>query len=134
MTYLQPSLFIIPIIALSVVIVCYIYYAKKASDRKAFKQLILAISMVAFLANFAWEVLQGPFYSGYEYDIEHISFCALASVADVLMVLILYFGLTFFYKNPFWIKKITLFRLVTLILIGGIGAILGEIRQCQLFP
>ncbi len=35
---------------------------------------------------------------------EHIAFCALASVADVLMVLLLYFGLALLYKNPFWVQ------------------------------
>ncbi len=63
------------------------------------------------------------------YDFKHIAFCALASLADVLMVLLLYFGLALIFKNPFWIKPLKLYRVVILVLIGGAGAVLSEMRH-----
>ena len=34
-----------------------------------------------------------------------VAFCALAILADVIMVLLLYFGLRFIFKNPFCAEK-----------------------------
>ncbi|MCY7423199.1 MAG: hypothetical protein LH478_15810, partial [Chitinophagaceae bacterium] len=63
------------------------------------------------------------------YSLSHIAFCGLASVADAIMVILIYFVLAIIYKDPLWIKHINLQRTLILILIGGIGAILAEMRH-----
>ncbi len=85
--------------------------------------------LLAFILNFAWEVIQGPLYKGFTYSKFHIAFCALASVADAIMVLLLYFVFAIIYKQPFWIKHLNLQRTLVLVFIGGTGAILAEIRH-----
>ena len=79
--------------------------------------------------NFAWEIIQGPLYKGFTYKISHIGFCGLASVADAIMVLLIYFVLATVYKDPLWIKHLNLKRTLILVLVGGLGAILGEMRN-----
>jgi hypothetical protein len=63
------------------------------------------------------------------FDVKHIAFCGLASVADAIMVLLLYFVFATLYKEPFWIKHINIHRTLMLIIISGIGAILAEMRH-----
>ncbi len=79
--------------------------------------------------NFVWEITQMPLYQGYAFDAKHIAFCGLASVADAIMVLLLYLAFATLYKQPFWIKHINIQRSLMLIVIGGIGAILAELRH-----
>lgn len=88
---------------------------------------ILVIAILAFKLNFVWELVQGPLYEGYEYDWQHISICALASVVDMLMIFLLLFGFAIIYKSVYWIKHLTYNRIITLMLVGAIGAILAEI-------
>ena len=68
-------------------------------------------------------------YKDASFDIQHIAFCGLASVADAIMVLLIYFVFATIYKQPFWIKHINIQRTLMLIVIGGIGAILAELRH-----
>ena len=58
-----------------------------------------------------------------------MSYCALASAEDAVMVVLLYFALTLIYKNVFWIRQLTIKRTLVLMLIGGIGAFLSEARH-----
>ncbi len=126
---LHLSLFIVPVIVLSLVIGTYMYLLKKTEDKSFFKQLMARIAIVAFVLNLTWELSQGPLYEGYVYDFQHISFCTLASVADVLMVLLLYQGFAFILQEPLWIGKITWGRVLALMSVGALGAILAEIRH-----
>lgn len=127
MENLRLDIFVIPVIALGFVIGLYFYFLKRVPERRIYKQYILTIAILAFVFNFIWEVAQGPLYKGYEYDWQHISFCALASVADMLMVLILLFLFGLIYNNVFWTKNFTTFRVVILMLAGGVGAIIAEV-------
>ena len=132
MNDIQPIIFLIPVIVLIMVIVLYFYLVKKTTDRKAFKKFIFIMIFFAFLLSFAWELIQIPLYKNPVYDIDHIAFCALASLADVLMVLLLYFGLSFIFKDPFWLQDFKLKRVLLLVLIGGAGAVLSEMRHLSL--
>jgi hypothetical protein len=58
--------------------------------------------------------------------VQNISFCALASVVDAIMVLLLYFVLSLIYKDSLWIHKLTIMRILIIVWIGGFGAILFE--------
>jgi len=73
-----------------------------------------------------WEVAQGPLYEGFQYDLGHVAFCALASVADMFMVLILLFAFGLIFKNVCWIVPLRFNRSLVLILVGGVGAMLAE--------
>lgn len=126
---LHVSLFIVPVIVLSLVVGTYVYLLKKTADKSFFKRLIARIAILAFVLNLTWELAQGPLYEGYVYDFQHISFCTLASVADVLMVLLLYQGFASILKEPFWMGSPTVGRVLTLMSVGALGAILAEIRH-----
>lgn len=132
MKTLQPLIFLIPVVALTLVVIFYFIIQKKATDKILFKRFTFITLLLAFILNFAWEIIQGPLYIGFTYSISHIAFCGLASVADAIMVLLIYFVMTIIYKDPLWIKHINLPRSLILILIGGVGAILAEMRHLSL--
>lgn len=62
-------------------------------------------------------------------NFQHIAFCSLASVADAIMVLLIYFGFALIYKSPLWISKLTIPRTLLLMLVGGVGAVASEVRH-----
>jgi hypothetical protein len=132
MKTLQPLIFLIPGVALILVVVFYFIILKKATDIKLFKRFTFSTLLLALILNFAWEIIQGPLFIGFTYSIFHIAFCGLASVADAIMVLLIYYVMSIIYKDPLWIKHINLQRTLILILIGGIGAILAEMRHLSL--
>lgn len=130
MNDLKPAIFLMPVIALILVVALYVFFYQKSSNKTRFKKSVLLITILAFLLNFAWEVVQGPLYEGFSKDIQHIAFCALAAVADAVMVLLLYLAFALVYnKNPFWVQKLTTLRIAIVVLAGGIGAILTEMRH-----
>ena len=129
MINIQPAIFLVPIIVFTLVVAMYCSLLKNTAHKKAFKQLILVIAVLAFLLNFAWELVQLPLYKGAAYDIQHIAFCALASVADVLMVLLLYLCFALINKKTFWMQHIGFRQVFILMIIGGIGAIIAEIAH-----
>lgn len=132
MNNLKPVIFLIPLIVLIIVCTLYFIFLKKAANKKTFKKFIFIMIVFAFLLNIAWELIQIPLYKNPAYDTNHIAFCALASLADVLMVLLLYFGLSFIFKDPFWLQDFKLKRVLLLVLIGGAGAVLSEMRHLSL--
>jgi hypothetical protein len=126
---LQPVIFLIPVTALIVVVILYFILLKSVRNKTSFTRFIFITAILAFILNFAWEIIQMPLYKNNVYDVRHISFCALASVADAVMVLLLYFSFALVYKNAFWIKGINIQMALLLSLTGGIGAILAEMRH-----
>lgn len=126
---LKPAIFIMPVVALSIVIILYVRFAKEASRKHLFKTFSLTVSTLAFLMNFLWELLHGPLYQGFTYNIKMISFFALASIADAIMVLLIYFSFSLVYKDPLWIKELSFKRGFLIVIVGGIGAVLTEIRH-----
>lgn len=127
MNTMKPIIFLFPVIALILVSILYFSLLKNATDKKVFNCYIFIITVLAFLLNFAWELIQIPLYKNAYYNVAHIAFCALASVADVIMVLLLYFVFALIFKNLQWIQHLKWQRLVIVILIGGAGAALAEI-------
>ncbi len=97
MNNLNPVIFLIPVIALTLTVLMFIYLLKKADNKAAFKRFVYTTLVLAFLLNFAWEVIQIPLYNNASFSVQHIAFCALASVADVTMVLLIYFCFAFIY-------------------------------------
>jgi hypothetical protein len=126
------AIFLLPGIALILVFLFYFILKNKSFDKPAFKKLSVIILVWALLLNFIWEMAQMPLFRGMVFNIENILFCALASVADAIMTLLLYFGFAFIYDKPSWVKNMTPSRIISLIIVGGIGAILAEIRHTSL--
>ena len=124
---ISAGIFIVPTIVFSVVMFLYFYFKKQVEQKKDYWRTVITIAMTAFMFNLIWEIAQGPLYGGFEYDLNHISFCALASVADMLMVLILFFAFALIYNDVFWTGNMGIKRIGSLILVGGTGAIFAEI-------
>ncbi|OJY97497.1 MAG: hypothetical protein DI535_21880 [Citrobacter freundii] len=132
MNTLNPIIFLVPVIALILVVLLLLYLLKKVDNKEVFKRFVVITLVLAFLFNLAWEVLQMPLYKDAPFNIQHIAFCALASVADAIMVLLIYFCFALIYKNPLWVQEFTMLRILILMLVGGIGAILAEMRHLSL--
>lgn len=99
MEKLTLGIFVVPIIALTLIITLYLYFLKKEINKHKYKQFVFTTAGGAFILNFVWELAHGPLYEGFKYDLNHVSFCALASVADMFMVLILVFAFGLIYKK-----------------------------------
>lgn len=127
MQFLSFSAIILPVLVISLNIVLYFILLRKTTPKILFKYFVVLLIPFAFLFNVVWEILQIPLYQGGTYAWNHILFCVIASFADAIMVLLIYFGFAFLYKNALWIKDLTTAKVIFLILTGGIGAILAEI-------
>jgi hypothetical protein len=132
MPSLSLSIIIIPGIAILLDILLYVFLLRQTTEKKMFKRFVITTILLAFLFNVAWEILQIPLFKGGVYEWQHILFCILASVADVIMVLIIYFGFALIYKDELWIKNLKAIRIIILILTGGAGAVLAELRHLSI--
>lgn len=129
MNTVNPLIFLVPVIALLIIIILYFNFLKRVQNKTALTRLVIILSILAFSLNFAWEIIQLPLYQNNSFDLRHVSFCAVASLADVIMVLLIYFVLGKIYKSPFWIKDITFDKALFLIFTGGMGAVLSEMKH-----
>ena len=129
MNNLNSLIFLVPVIALSLVVLLFIYLLKKADDKVVFKRFVFTTLVLAFLLNFAWEVIQMPLYKDTSFSVQSVAFCALASVADAIMVLLIYFGFALIYREPLWVQNLSLARISLLMFVGAIGAIIAEMRH-----
>lgn len=126
MNVIKPAIFVVPGIAFILISTLYYFLVPKSANRKTFNKFILVMIILAFQTNFIWEIIQIRYYKNPTYDIKHIAFCGLASLADVLMVLLLYFGFATIYNNIFWISPLQFQKIIVMVLLGGAGAILSE--------
>jgi chromate transport protein ChrA len=126
MDNLSLGIFVVPIITLTLIIIFYIHFLRKVENKRKYQYFIVTTAVAAFILNLVWELAHGSLYKGFQYDLGHIAFCALASVADMFMVLILLFAFGLIYKNVLWIEPVRFDRSLVLILVGGVGAILAE--------
>ncbi len=129
MENLKLTIFILPFITLLVVAFFYVSILRKTTNKIVFRKMVIITSLFAYIFNLGWELVHLPLYIGGSYTLRHISICALASVADVIMVLLMYLSFGLIYKNPLWVNEFTWQRKLVLILIGGVGAVLGEMRH-----
>ena len=132
MDKLQPYIFLMPVVALTLSVIFYSILLKKLANKTVFQQFVFIAFLFSFLLNLAWELIQAPLYNGFTFSVSHITFCGLAALADAIMVMLIYFSLAIIYKNPLWIQRFNFQRTFTLILIGGIGAILSEMRHLSI--
>ena len=129
---MKPIIFLLPIIALTLGAILYVLSLKAATEKKVFKRFIFNVGIIAFVLNLVWELIQTPLYKDGSYSISHITFCALGSVADSIMVLLLYLVLALIFRNPFWVQHVKWQMITLVILTGGIGAILSERRHISI--
>lgn len=129
MVNLTPGMFVTPTIALTAIALLYVYFLKKASNKPLFRRFVGAVAGLAFLLNYAWEIGHCPLYTVCVYDGPHLIFLALASLADVIMVGLLYFGFALIYRNGLWMMHPTTSRVFWLMLVGGVGATVSEIAH-----
>jgi len=85
--------------------------------------LLLLISIISFVLNLIWENLQAPLYQGYGNFWQHLSICSVASLGDVLIILVLYFILVMVNKNIFWITKISKSDIILVVTLGFLIAV-----------
>lgn len=126
------SITIIPAIAILVDTVLYAFLLRHTNQKKIFNRFMITTILFAFFFNVAWEILQIPLFKGGVYEWHHILFCVLASVADVIMVLLIYFGFALIYKNALWVKNINTNRIIVLLVTGGVGAVFAEVWQLSI--
>lgn len=126
---LTPGMFVVPVLALTFSVVLYVYFLKRSSAKPVFRRFVSALVGLAFLLNYVWEIGHCPLYTSCTYDLPHFVFLALASLADVIMVGLLYFGFALIYRDGLWIMHLTISRVLWLILVGGAGATVSEIAH-----
>jgi len=129
MTNLTPALFVAPTIALTGAALLYAYFRKSAADKFLFRRFSGLVTVLAFLLNFAWELSHCPLYKGCGYDFAHVTFLALASLADAILAVLLYFGFALVYRNGMWACPLTARRGFWLMVVGGTGAIVSEVAH-----
>lgn len=129
MVDLTPGMFVTPVIALAAIALLYIYFLKDAPDKPLFRRFVGAVAGLSFLLNYGWEIGHCPLYTVCVYDRPHMIFLALASLADVIMAGLLYFGFALIYRNGLWVSHLSTSRVFWLILVGGAGATVSEIAH-----
>ncbi len=129
MEKIDTTIFIIPVVALLLVFILYLHHLRKTPSQDAFKRYSVCILIIGFLLNLIWEVAQMPLYETGTDTLSSLAFCALASVADALMVLLLYYLIAYAASNSFWIARVSGWQAVAIMLTGGAGAILAELRH-----
>lgn len=88
-----------------------------------FTKILLIIAGTSLVLNLAWENLQAPLYQGYSNFWQHLSICSIASLGDVLIILILYFVLAIVNRDMLWISKMNRADVAGLIVLGALVAI-----------
>lgn len=126
---LKPGMFVMPVTALIVIVSLSVFFVKRAHDKQAFEHFIGTLISFAFLLNYGWELSHCTLYTGFVYDGPHVAFLALASLADTIMALLLYFGFALIYRQGYWIQRVTALRVFWLMLVGGLGATVSELAH-----
>ena len=86
-------------------------------------KILFIVAGVSFLLNIAWENLQAPLYQGYSNFWQHLPICSIASLGDVLIILLLYLVLAIINKDILWVAKISKREVIILIVLGVLVAV-----------
>lgn len=121
------QIFVFPALAVMSVTLLFNFTRKREINKITYNKFVLRMIFISFIVNLVWELLQGPLYKGFSFGFHHIFICTLGSLADTIMVMLIYFVLAFVYKNNYWFLKASVSKIILLILIGTLGAIGGEI-------
>ena len=86
-------------------------------------KIIFTVSGIGFLLNAVWENLQAPLYQGYTDFWQHLSICSVASLGDVLLILVIYFILAIINRDVFWVTKMSRVDVILVITLGVLIAV-----------
>ena len=86
-------------------------------------KVLFIVAGISLFLNFVWENLQAPLYQGYSNFWQHLPICSIASLGDVLIILLLYFILAIFNKDIYWITKMSKIDILTVIFLGMLVAV-----------
>ena len=86
-------------------------------------KIIFTVSGIGFLLNAVWENLQAPLYQGYTDFWQHLSICSVASLGDVLIILVIYFILAIINRDVFWVTKMSRVDVILVITLGVLIAV-----------
>lgn len=98
-------------------------FLRSSKSMSKLSKTLLAIAGISLLLNIVWENLQAPLYQDYINFWQHLPICSVASLGDVLIILILYFMLAILNRDMFWIAKISKTDVVIMIVFGVLVAV-----------
>lgn len=132
MNTLKPIIFLFPAIAIILCALLFSYLLKKTHEKYIFKFYTSTVFVIAFILNLYWELAQLNLYKNAVYDISHISFCSLGSIADAIMVTLIYLLFSMILKNEKWIENVHLYQISIMVILGAVGAVLSEKRHLSI--
>lgn len=88
--------------------------------------LLTIIALVGFLTNLIWENVQAPLYKGFVNFGQHFKQCLIASVGDMVFVVIVYLIFAGVFRNWYWIQNLTWKSAIPVVLLGGVSAVVFE--------
>ena len=92
---------------------------------KTSKSVYLLITITGFILSFLWENLHFTLYANYAQWMEQIYF-VLCSLADVLLIFLVYFLVATIFRNAHWIHRFTAAQILTTLLISALVSFVAE--------
>ena len=92
---------------------------------KTSKSVYLLITITGFILSFLWENLHFTLYANYAQWMEQIYF-VLCSLADVLLIFLVYFLVATIFRNAHWIHRFTAAQIRTTLLISAVVSVVAE--------
>ncbi|WP_139135347.1 hypothetical protein [Roseivirga sp. 4D4] len=92
---------------------------------KTSKSVYLFIAITGFILSFLWENQHFTLYANYAQWMEQVYF-VLCSLADVLLIFLVYFLVALIFRNPYWIHHLAAAQILTTLLISALVSFLAE--------
>lgn len=92
---------------------------------KTNKTVYSFIAIIGFILSFLWENQHFSLYSNYAQWMEQVYF-VLCSLADVLLIFLVYFLVALIFRNAYWIHRFTAAQTLTTLLISALVSFLAE--------
>lgn len=92
---------------------------------KTSKSVYLLITITGFILSFLWENLHFSLYENYPQWMEQIYF-VLCSLADVLLIFLVYFLVATIFRNAYWIHHFTAAQILTALVISAMVSFMAE--------
>lgn len=84
---------------------------------------LLTVAGVSLLLNIVWENAQAPLYQEYSNFWQHLLICSVASLGDVLVILVLYLVLAIANRDMLWVAKMSKKDVAISIILGALVSI-----------
>jgi hypothetical protein len=89
--------------------------------------LILFIASIGFFSNVIWENAQAPLYLGYSDFWQHFPACFIATLGDVLVVLLIFGCFALIYRSVYWFSNMNVMKIILLMLSGAVISVAMEV-------